>query len=319
MEPGILQQIKRSTDIFSPFQSPDLSPIDSNLCQLTTIGPDFECWNPAMPWMSEEEANTILTDPAASEKPAKMALHFLLSSISSSTTQAVGYIETYSVTAQLLKALLYRIISIINQIANRIPPNTPELPETHPLTYVCEDTDPWERFNLFHSDWSTDQIDLPSLDTPLTSRPIWLTQFTIHRNDRPKVVASCFDGSSHARALVNQITTSISDARYFVHPSAPNQKIFCISDPIHLFKRFINNILKSKIVLEPDLQNTSDRFPDFRLNPHVYTCPLSADLYKSLITLDALSSVSICPLNVACIELTPRTKMSFPSANYSLT
>src|SRR3989338_1039563 len=124
MEPGILQQIKRSTDIFSPFQSPDLSPIDSNLCQLTTIGPDFECWNPAMPWMSEEEANTILTDPAASEKPAKMALHFLLSSISSSTTQAVGYIETYSVTAQLLKALLYRIISIINQIANRIPPNT---------------------------------------------------------------------------------------------------------------------------------------------------------------------------------------------------
>lgn len=307
----------RSVDryFFNFSEQTDLLPIDSNLSQPTTIGPNLEGWNAPQNWMSDARATEILSNQNASEKPAKMALHFLLSSISSSTTQAIGYIETFSVTAELLKALLHRIIAIVNEIGDRIPPNTsPEMPATHPLDYVYEDSDPWERFNLFHCDWSTTEIDVPSLDIPLLERPTWLTQSEIHRSDRPKVVAICFDGSSHARSFVYQITCSISDARYFVHPSAPNQRIFCISDPIHLFKRLRNNILKSKIVLAPDLNHPTTRFPDFRTNPDIYTCPLNKDFYKSLLMLDASSSVSISPLNMACIELTPRTKMSFPLA-----
>ena len=113
--------------------------------------------------------------------------------------------------------------------------------------------------------------------------------------------------------MVRQLTTSISDARYFVHPQVPNQRIFCISDPIHLFKRFRNKILNGTISLAPELDEEIP-FPAFTINPNIYTCPLSGEFYESLLTIDAQSIMSISPLSIDCIRLTPRTKLSFPLA-----
>ena len=294
---------------------PDI-PLDPNISPQPTIGPQLEGWNSSVTWMTEARATEILSNQQASEKPAKMALHFVLSSVSSTTVQAIGYVETFSVTAELLKALLFRIIAIINDFANRIPPNT--APQQSETVLYPANLDPWNDFRLFHQDWSVNPIQMPSLDTPLTDadRPPWMTPSLIHRNDKPRLVAIVFDGSSHARSLVNQITNSQRLARYFVHPAVPNQPIVCISDPVHLFKRFRNNIIcNERIVLAPNVNQPPDfGFPDFRINPYIYTSPLTSKLYEQLITFDASSTLSISPLTRACIDLSARTKMSFPLA-----
>jgi hypothetical protein len=265
-------------------------------------------------WMTEEEASQILTHPPS--EPAKMALHFLLSSVSSTTSQAIGFVETCSVKAALMKALLFQIISIIIDFGKKMPHC--QTPCSGPETVPQPSSNPWQRFRFFSDDWFQDTIEMPSLDPSSRNHVLRLSPQVVPHSCCPTVVAISFDGSSHARAMVKQISFDLDGARYFEHPHCPSQKIFCISDPVHLFKRFRNNILKSKILLAPDPKRleevTSQGFPDYKSDPDVFTSTFSPELYRRLISIDADCCLSISSLSNAAVDLTPRSKMSFPLA-----
>ena len=268
---------------------------------------------PSFNWCTEEEASAALDAGSNDERPSKMALHFVISSISSELSQAIGYIETFSMTAQILKCLLFRVISNIISISKHIKiADVPPEPTQNPG--AIENS--WLRFKTFSDSWSTVAIAQPSLRPSASTSAPWIQNFVpSRRNTSAAITAIAFDGSSHARSMVKSITIDLSGARYFVHPLQPNRRIFCISDIVHLIKRLRNNILKDRILIAPDIyQPFGLSLPHYIRTPDPYIGTFNPKLYSAIIQLDSSSIVSISPLNEAAIKLTPRTKMSFPLA-----
>src|SRR3989338_1242576 len=296
--------------------SQDIQHFLFNFTEETDIHPSFPHTDPPLTntettvWCTEEEATSILREEEG--RQAKMALHFLISSISTNTTQAIGYVECFSVTSLLLKALLFRIISATALFASQLSVDSAS---TAPATtFQSSSSDTWSFFHSFADDWSQTQIEQPSLRPQTPKAAPWLSNAAVNPKACARVVAVSFDGSSHARSMVRQISRADSSARFFIHPAQPSQRIYCISDIVHLFKRFRNNILKDQILLAPDISFEDGRFPDVRTHPDVYTGTFNSHLYKELVAVDSSSILSISRLSKASVELTSRSKMSFPLA-----
>jgi hypothetical protein len=293
-------------------------------------------WSPSTNWCTDSEATTILAEEG--QKQATMALHFLLSSLNSNVTQAIGYVECHSVTGTLLRALIFRIIKVIYEVkrtmatgrpprlqpassssslpssSSSLPSSSSSLPSLPAGSSSAGNGASWDFYHSFADEWADHHIQSPSLKPRAAASIVpWLMNTS--RAPAGSVVAVCFDGSSHARSMVRSISAPCDAARFFIHPLQPQIRIFCISDFVHLFKRLRNQILKDRILLAPLLndQHRAD-LPNPLQDPHIYTATFNQQLYKQLVTADFSYLLAVSRLNIAAVELTPRSKMSFPLA-----
>ena len=338
-------------------------------------------------WCSDTEAQaTLSNDDTQDTTTAKMALHFVLTSPSNNSAQGIGYIECRSVTWQLLRALLFKIIQACNMkrnqfIAQTQPPAsshgtsaeipspslmssgsrssclkkrskkrkkrlitptsfresqsgeenessqttaTPSVPfeassdQTTAIPSVLSSevsSDAWARFIRFTEKVGLEGVDFISLvPTPTIPWPLWINGPPPSIDVERRIVAIVFDGSSHARAMIRKISLErIGGYRSAVHPSQPAVEIIMIGDMIHLFKRYRNNMTRGRIMISPDeVELAHGVFPQF------YILPLNLELYKELIDVDRQSILSISQISDAAVNLSPRTKQSFPLAKQLL-
>jgi len=151
-------------------------------------------------WCSEAEATAILNENDG--KMATMALHFMLSSISTPTCQAIGYVEVSAVNARLLRALVFMTIQAVHCLSSAltlttVPTETTTPADTTPVAALQQTipistgtspsqetqmqtvasplltntptstssaaTDPWSFYHSFAQNWSENEIPQPSL------------------------------------------------------------------------------------------------------------------------------------------------------------
>lgn len=264
--------------------------------------------HPSALWCSDQISSSILTNLPSVEGRAKMALHFIISSVHSNTAQAIGYIETESVTSDLLRALIWKILTTVNLLARQVLPSSSCQSAPEPLSeepIVGRRQSEWNNWTTFAEDWSSVEIEMPDLTPNSIVEAPWLTcqtpSITI-----PYVACITFDGSSHARSFVNRCCTEQLKCKILRHPSQ-KMLIFCISDVVHLFKRFRNNLMNKKIFMAPKIDEIHHPLD-------VYATPFCKQFYTKMQRTDEDSILSISRISMASIDLTPRTKQSFPLA-----
>jgi len=300
-------------------------------------------------WCSDDQADLLLRPPDPSQSQlAKMALHFVLSSPITPEAQGIGYVEVSSVTWLLLRALVYKIIKALQQCVTDTEPH-PEIASAAPLNSFLlkkkkkknshqkfmnqprfasasttttasssssstQQQDAWNTFTRFSDKIGLEGIQMISLLPPSTNIPDWAQSNAARPTVaiQNKCIAIVFDGSSHARAFAKRMTDpTAAGYRCTYHPSQPGVEILFIGDIIHIFKRYRNNLIASKIYVAPDVIENAQTPTPLRVP---FFQPITLELYRQLREVDKKSILSICRLSEAAVNLTPRTKQSFPFA-----
>jgi len=329
----------RVTSTTSTMTGPEIDPVDSQ---------------PARGWCTDGEAEAFLAMQTQNHQNAKMALHFMLTTPSSAAAQGIGYVECVSVTWEHLRALIYRIIAACNQHrnsmsteANPTDPLPTDLHQPPPKNLLKKnrkkkrtidisksathtstvENDSWSPFTRFHQRMGLEGVDFLSLvPNPLVFSP-WareesetttitpeISAPTPSMDLRNRIVAICFDGSSHARAFVRRVSQDgIGGFRYSIHPSQPGVEIIMLSDIVHLFKRYRNNMLRDRIFIAP---KPAERPPGQPLQSFLLS--VNKKLYKELVETDHHSILSVSRVAAAAIDPSSRTKQSFPLAKQLL-
>ena len=185
-------------------------------------------------------------------------------------------------------------------------------------TVAPQQGDAWSTFTKFSDKIGLEVIEMISLLPPVSNIPAWAESNALRPTvaTQNKCIAVVFDGSSHARAFARRMADITNDGyRCAYHPAQPGVEIIFMGDIIHIFKRYRNNLIKSKINIAPHVDENSAS-PDYMHVPFLQ--PITLQLYRQLLEADNNSILSICRVSKAAVELTSRTKQSFPLAKQLL-
>ena len=186
--------------------------------------------------------------------------------------------------------------------------------------------DPWSGFKLFGSQWDVQQsfvslTGMINISEFKTSFPVTQSQ-----SQKPAVNAIVFDGSSHARSWARGV--SMKHGRYrtgfnhFFHPSQSEIPIFLIGDMVHLIKRIRNSAFSAKpLFFAPTIEKTKIYFENAKISQpcrnkfwKYHAAKITVDLWKKIWQEEQNSVLRLARFTRSAIDLTSRSKMSFPLA-----
>lgn len=262
----------------------------------------------------DSQCQEILQKWERSQDIAKIGLHFILSTFSSRSKpvcQNIGYIEARSVTCEQLHAAIHFIIKNVNQLGNRIE------------TYQSVEE---SKLQLPSTFWKG------SAEFKLNSNyPLALPATTLNLS-KQSISAIVFDGSSHARSWSLAVGKSPDYSRLgtlqFSHPSQTSP-ILLIGDIVHLVKRIRNAAFSDKpLFFAPSQKKILELFSkakeEINLNHSqslscekfwsYHSSRISVSEWKALHTSEQDLPIRLSRIPRSALELTSKTKMSWPLA-----
>jgi hypothetical protein len=248
----------------------------------------------------------------------KMALHFFLSSSVTNLASAIGYFEITSIKASDLQYFINEaILGALGKSRAELVTAENEFLQT----------------NQGQIKKSNGCYHLPE-----------------NRSDSLRIIALCFDGSTHARNFALDYGGSvlkydkknfcgkripIADLKIvgFEHP-CQSTPIICLGDVVHLLKRCRNSVIKKKpcLFFAPSCaeilasyqmikdrviagEDVSNLLTDFwRIN----SARVGLSIYEEILNAEVDRPLSLSRLTLDCINLTSRSKMSYPLAKRAL-
>src|SRR3989338_4769630 len=269
-------------------------------------------------WKSLPLWSASSTEEPQCEK-AKMALHFFASSVASHLSSSIGFFEVASVNHLELH-------HYVNQAILGVLRSSGDALRSAEIRWLRERQGSIEKPNPFY-------------EYPPAAA-----------GDHLRIVALCFDGSSHARTFAHAFGGSIrrydlgtiwgkrlsEDQLQILGLEYPLQEepILLIGDLVHILKRCRNSVMKAKgyLFFAPPPAETQSLLATILSNPvnaskHTQTLQIfwkyhasriGSELYSTILQNDKNFPLSLSRLTQNCIALTSRTKMSYPLAKRAI-